>query len=1380
MSSAVEQHHDERREAIPARIDNLPPAKRELLQKLLALRGVEWKQSSALSPRPRPENIPASFAQQRLWVLHQLSRSNPAYNMPEAVRFLGPLNTTVLEQSLNEIVRRHEVLRTTFKTIGDGPVQIIAPVQAANISELDLSRLPPAEREAEAARLTASEAVRPFDLSSGPVLRVTLLRLAPEDQIILFTMHHIASDAWSMRVLVRELMALYTAFSNGQPSPLPELPIQYADYAIWQREWSQQPEFAKQLDYWKQRLAGAPATLDLPTDRPRPAVVGSKGAVQRFALTTELSASLISLARQENCTLFMLLLAAFQVLLHRYTGQPDVVVGTPMAGRNRTEIEDLIGFFVNTLVLRTNLAGDPTFRELLPLVSDVVLGAVAHQDLPFEKLVEELQPERDMSRTPLFQVMFALQNIRSEPLSLQNLKLIPAGAAGIIAKFELTLFMSETNGEIAGSFEYKTRLFDQSTIERMIGHFKQLLSSIAADPDQRLSDLSLLTTAERHELLISFNDTAKEYPRDLCIHQLFEQQALRNAAAVAVAFNNERLTYRELNGHANQLARHLRKLGVGPESLVAILMRNSLEMVIALLGVLKAGGAYVPLDPSNPRERLESVLAEADVSVVLTLERFRDLAPVENAICLDTEWKCFDGLADENLSSTTQPENLAYVIYTSGSTGKPKGAMIPHRGLVNYLSWCTNQYSVAAGYGSPVHSPLAFDLTVTSLFAPLLAGGTVELLDEENAVDSLGQSLRAKRDFSLVKITPTHLELLRHVFSDGAVPGTKAFIIGGEALLGEQISFWRQHAPGTRLINEYGPTETVVGCCIYEVGATTSNSGAVPIGQPIANTQLYLLDKQMQPVPVGVTGELYIGGVGLARGYLKRPDATAENFLPNPFGALPGQRLYRTGDLARFLPEGNLEYLGRIDNQVKIRGFRIELREVESTLAQHPAVREAVATVREDTIGDKRLVAYVTLAPDHRPATAELRLYLRDKLPSYMVPSAIVVLDALPLTTNGKIDYAALPAPDISREQLKNSFIAPRNMLELRVAEMWEEILNVRPIGMTDNFFDLGGHSILGLRLMARVQQEFDLDLPLATLFEGGTVLDLVSTIYRRSVRRQTHLVTLEKGGSGPPVFFMHPIGGGVVCYAFLARRLGADHPVYALAALEVDDPHETVESMAAAYIEEMKSVQPHGPYLLGGWSFGASLAFETARQLSAQGEEIGLLAIMDNEAPGVANERLQAEPVDEDDPVVLVRQLEIFANRKDRLPIDEEYLRQLDADAQLLYVMDIAKEAHIMPPELNPTQVKRSLRNLKTRIHAARNYSPTPYAGKITLFRCSNVIPRYQAFLEADPTWGWQNMSSLPVDLHIVSGSHESMVTEPDVEVLAEKLRACIASVNG
>lgn len=1354
--------------SIPARITNLSPQKRELLEKLLAIKGVELKQTATLSRRERPASVPLSFAQQRLWVLHQLDPGNPSYNMPEAVRFVGPLNTAIFGKSLDEIVRRHEVLCTTFRTTEHGAEQIVAPAQPVNVSHLDLSTLPEAEREAEAARLTAEEAMRPFDLANGPVLRVTLLRLAPEDQIILFTMHHIASDVWSMGVLVKELMALYGAFAEGRPSPLPELPIQYADYAIWQHEWSQQPDHAEQLEYWKKHLRGAPATLDLPADRPRPAVMSFHGAVQRLALPSHVSASLLSLSRQENCTLFMTLLAAFQTLLHRYTGQVDLVVGTPMAGRNRSEIEGLIGFFVNTLVLRTDLTRNPSFKALLARVREVALGAAAHQDLPFEKLVEELQPERDLSRTPLFQVMFALQNVRTETLALQDLQVVHAGATPAIAKFDLTLFTSEANGEIGGTFEYNTDLFDDATISRMIEHFQRLLEGIAANPDQRLSDLPLLTDAERHELLVKFNDTAAEYPHELCIHQLLEQQALNSPATIAVSYKNERLTYEELNARANQLAHHLRSLGVGPEVPVAILMTRSIEMVVALLGVLKAGGAYLPLDPSNPRERLAAVLDEAQVSIVLTQEQLG-------------EWERFSHLDNENLHCSARPENLAYVIFTSGSTGKPKGAMIPHRGLVNYLSWCTKHYSVADGQGAPVHSPLGFDLTVTSLLAPLLAGRTVELLPEEEGVESLGHSLRAQRDFSLVKITPVHLEVLRHMFADGSVPGTRAFIIGGEALFNEHTSFWQHRAPGTRLINEYGPTEAVVGCCIYEVPEGSSNSGAVPIGRPIANAQLYLLDNEMQPVATGVTGELYIGGDGLARGYLNRPDATAEKFVPHPFATNQGERLYKTGDLARFLGDGNLEYLGRIDNQVKIRGFRIELGEVESVLVQHPAVQETVVTIREDVPGDKRLVAYVTPATaEQPPALTEIRLYLREKLPAYMVPSAIVVLDALPLTTNGKIDHQSLPAPDETRSDRANSFVAPRNLMELQLAEMWEEILNVRPIGLTDNFFDLGGHSILGLRLMARIQKQFDLDLPLATLFEGATVEHLASIIRQRTIAEPTHLVNLQQGGSRQPIFFMHPIGGGIVCYAYVARRLATDRPVYALAAYERDDPHERVESMAAAYIEEMRRVQPHGPYLLGGWSFGGFVALEIARQLSAMGEEIGLLAILDCEAPGLADEWQDGEqPVDEDDPMVLARQLELIANRKDALQIDEQHLRQLSYDEQLLYIMELAKAAHIMPPELNLVQVKRSIRNLTTRVHAGRNYLPPVFPGKITLFRCTDVIARYQPFLETDPTWGWKNISSQPIDLHLIPGAHETIVVEPNVQVLAERLEACIASLE-
>ncbi|HEX7317731.1 MAG TPA: amino acid adenylation domain-containing protein [Pyrinomonadaceae bacterium] len=1379
MSSSINQHKG----TLPERITNLSPEKRELLERLLRQKGMAAPADAAIAPRERSARPPLSFAQQRLWVLHQLDPANASYNMPEAVRLTGPLKAETLELSLNEVLRRHEVLRTTFETTADGPVQVIAPTLALELPLLDLSELPAREREAETRRLAAEEAARPFDLARGPVLRAALLRLAPEEHVLLFNVHHIASDVWSMGVLVREVMALYNAFSRGAASPLPELPIQYADFAVWQRRRLRGAELEKQLSYWRRQLADAPAVLELPTDRVRPAVQSSRGASLSFGLTRELSASLLQLARQENCTPFMLLLAAFNTLLHRYTGQADIVVGTPMAGRNRSETEGLIGFFVNTLVLRTDLSGDPSFRQLLTRVREASLGAAAHQDLPFEKLVEELAPERDLSRSPLFQVMFALQNVKLESPALSELQLTHAGEAPQIAKFDLTLFMSESDGELGGSLEYNTDLFDAASIERMAAHFEQLLMSVAADPDRRVSALEILPAGEREALLVKYNETATAYPRGVCAHELFERQAVETPDAVAVSFKDERLTYAELNQRANQLARRLRGMGVGPDVLVGVLVERSPEMPVALLGVLKAGGAYLPLDASQPRERLALVLSDARVRVLVTQESFREVLSGHDdvrLVCLDSERDALDGLDAENLAPLARPENLAYVIYTSGSTGVPKGAMIPHQGLVNYLSWCVGAYAVSEGQGAPVHSPIGFDLTVTSLFAPLLAGRETRLLPEDEGVEGLGRALREGHDFSLVKITPAHLEVLRHLVpSEVAAGRTNSFIIGGEALLGEHISFWRQHAPATRLINEYGPTETVVGCCVYEVPRGATYTGAVPIGRPIANTRLYVLDRHMRPVPTMVSGELYIGGDGLARGYLNRPTATADKFVPDPFSTEPGARLYRTGDLCRFLPDGEMEYLGRIDHQVKIRGFRIELGEVETALGRHPSVREAVAAVREDVPGDKRLVAYVVAEPGRLPTLGELRRDLKDRLPGYMMPSALVVLDELPLTPNGKVDQRRLPAPAGAGTRDRETYIAPRNLTELALVEIWEEVLNYRPVGVNDDFFDLGGHSVLALRVVAQIEKLYGLDLPLSTFFEGGTVEHFATLIRLRAQTKQTHLVRLQAGGTGRPIFFMHPIGGGIVCYAYLARHLGAERPVYALAALEVDDPHESLEQMAVAYIEEMRGVQPHGPYLLSGWSFGAFLALEVARQLRALGEEVGLLAALDSEAPGLQDLWERGETGDEEDPVMLVRQLEIFANRVGSLKVDEEYLRQLGRDEQLLYIMDVAKEAHVMPRELNLTQVKRSLRNVKTRIRAGQVYNPPAYDGKVTLFRCERVIPLFQAYLEADPTWGWGRISSEPVEIHHVPGSHETMVVEPDVQALAHKLKLCIANLE-
>ena len=744
------------------------------------------------------------------------------------------------------------------------------------------------------------------------------------------------------------------------------------------------------------------------------------------------------------------LLAAFQTLLHRYTGQDDIVVGSPIANRNRIEIEGLIGFFVNTLVLRTDHSGNPAFREVLRRVRETALEAYAHQDLPFEKLVEELRPDRDLSRSPLFQAMFVFQNAPVGELNCKGLNVSPMRMAGETTKFDLTLSVNEGAPGLRAGLQYRTDLFDDATITRFLGHFKMLLEGIVANPEQRISDLPILNEAERHQLLVEWNETKRDYPKDKCIHELFEEQVKRTPETVAVVFEDQQLTYRELNSQANQLAHYLKKLGVGPEALVGICVERSLEMIVGLLGILKAGGAYVPLDPGYPKERLGFMLEDARVGVLLTQQGVVAELPGHQArvIYLDGDWGEIAQESEENPNSEITGENLAYVIYTSGSTGIPKGVMILHRGLVNYLSWATLAYGVAAGQGAPVHSSIGFDLTITSLFTPLLAGQRVELLAEDGDVEALSSRLRKESDYSLIKITPAHLELVgQELPADKLAHRTRALVIGGEALTFEKLGLWSAHVPEIRLINEYGPTETVVGCCFYEVAPGNLRSGPVPIGRPIGNTQIYILGTYFAPVPIGVIGEIHIGGDGLARGYINRTEATKEKFIANPFSRDPDSRLYKTGDLARYLPDGNIEFLGRIDNQVKLRGYRIELGEIEAVLGQHPMVQSSVVVVREDTPGDKRLVAYVVGQQGESFDAAEIRKYLKQKLPEYMIPSAFVLLDELPLTPNGKVDRKALPAPDQDRPELGNIYQAPRTPMEEALATIWSELLKVDKVG---------------------------------------------------------------------------------------------------------------------------------------------------------------------------------------------------------------------------------------------------------------------------------------------------------------------------------------------
>ena len=1040
----------------------------------------------------RTENIPLSFAQQRLWFLDQMEPGNPLYNIAGAVRLKGSLDIAAFEQSFNEIVRRHEALRTTFQTIDGQAVQEIAPTLQLALPILDWRQLE--EQETEVLRLAEDEAQQPFDLATGPLIRITLVRLADTEYVAILTMHHIVSDAWSLGVFVRELSTLYEAFSTGQPSTLPELPIQYPDFAAWQRQWLQGEVLDFQLSYWRKQLGGNLPVLQLPTDRPRPRVQTFRGARYSFSLDSQLTKALQQLSQQEEVTLFMTLLAAFKTLLYRYTFQEDILVGSPIANRNRTETEQLIGFFINTLVLRTDFSGNPTFKELLKRIGQITWDAYEHQDLPFEKLVEELQPERDLSYSPLFQVKFMLQNAPQENLKLPGLTLSFIDLKNSTAKLDLSLDMSETASGLEGSFEYNTDLFDEATIARMADHFCSLLSGIVANPEQPIAQLPLLTAAEQQQILFKWNDTQTEYPENLCFHQLFEAQVEQTPNAVAVVFQDRQLTYEELNRRANQVAHYLQKLGVKPEFKVGLCVERSPEMIIGLLGILKAGGAYLPLDPTYPQERLEFMLSDSQVNILLTTHSLKSQLPQlpSKVICLDT-----DDLTKEsptNLDSKVTVDNLAYLIYTSGSTGTPKGVLVTHEGLVNLTQDKIKTCQVKANNRILQFFSLSFDASIPEIVMALGSGAALYLGTQNDLLPGQGL-LEFLRQHAITHVTLTPSALA--VLPTTELPDLQMVLVGGEAPTPELISQWSK---GRLFINAYGPTETTVNASMVEC---ENGQGLLPTVRPSANKQLYILDPNLQPVPIGVPGELHIAGVGLARGYLNRPQKTAETFIPNPFSHEPRSRLYKTGDLACYLSDGRIRLLGRLDHQVKIRGFRIELGEIEALLTQYPGIRESVVIAREDQPGDKRLVAYIVTDSVHYLKISDLRHFIAEKLPKYAIPSAFVILDALPLNPNGKVDRFALPAPDITRPELESVFVAPGTATERTLAEIFAGVLEIEQVGIYDNFFELGGHSLLATKLVAQLLKTFKVEVTVVDLFEASTVAALAERMKKMQTLEQ-------------------------------------------------------------------------------------------------------------------------------------------------------------------------------------------------------------------------------------------------------------------------------------
>lgn len=1196
--------------ALKARLGQLTSAQRAALSEKLG-RGEAHRQSAPVPLVTCPARaqagsgplvVPASHAQRRMWFLHSYAPDSPAYNTAKLFRLHGPLDGAVLERALQALTARHETLRTTFELRGTEVMQVVARHAEFRLETTDLSGLAEAEREAQMARLAEEWSRRAFDLERGPLWRAWLVRLGAEEHALAAVVHHIVFDGWSLGVFCRELGSLYGSLVAGWQLELPELRVQYADFAHWQERFLSGQVLSRLSGYWQRKLQDAPPALDLPADRPRPSVESLRGANRNFTLSRALRAELATLAQREEVTLFMVLLAAFKVLLCRHAQQEDVTVGVPFANRNPRETEALIGCFLNTLPLRTGLAGDPTFAELLQRVKQTVLEAHDHAELPFESLVQLLPTGRDLSRSPWFQYFFQLRNVPRERIEAGPVRSEMAALLTGTAKFTISLHVDEQDGELACDWEYDTALFDAETIDRMAARWETLLRGIVAQSQSRIAALPLLADDE-HRLLAEWNRMESEFPRERCVHHLFEEQAARTPEAVAVVFGAQRLTYRELNAQAEELARHLCKIDVRPEMPVGVCMERSIEMVVALLGVLKAGGAYVPLDPLFPLERLAYIIANSGSRVVLTQATLRERLPATGLELV---------FLDATLPATStgpvalhpvKSDQLAYVIYTSGSTGRPKGVEIQHGAVVNFLCDMRGRLGLTASDALLAVTSICFDISVLELFLPLTIGARVVVCADAGKSDGIALAAELKSHaISCLQATPASWRMLLNSGWRGDAQ-LKA-LCGGEALAEDLAAALLPRC--RELWNLYGPTETT----IWSTAALIRPGKPVHIGRPLANTQLHILDPRGQPAPIGVPGELFIGGVGLARGYRNRPELTAERFIPCPAGLGDG-RLYRTGDTCRWRADGQVEFLGRLDRQIKLRGYRIEPGEIEAVLRQCPGVREAVVVARED-----HLVAYVVT---ESAATTEVRLLreaLAQRLPGYMVPAAFVFLPALPLTPNGKLDLNALPRPEAQPAVAANALLEPKTLLEQRLVELWQRCLGTNDVSPEDDFFELGGHSLLAARLRMDIGQLTGQPVPIAMLFHAPTPRKLALWLAEnRSLPPWTSLVPLKPTGCAPPVFFVHGLGGLVSGFLGLARRLPPDQPAYGLQAVGLDGQiagPDTIEGMAAHYVREMISLQPEGPYYLVGYSAGGLIAYEMARQLQFDGRQVAMLALFD------------------------------------------------------------------------------------------------------------------------------------------------------------------------
>jgi amino acid adenylation domain-containing protein len=1363
----------------------LSAAKRHLLEK--ALKGELSRSPTGRSriPRhPRGAPIPLSFPQQHLWFLTQLAAGMPVFNEPITIHRLGSLDVAALAQAFVEIIRRHEAWRTTFEFVDGEPVQLVhaAPATFA-LPLVDLRSIPEDQREAEALRLAAVDAQRPFDLARGPLLRATLVRLEEDEHRLFLTLHHIIFDGVSIyNVLLPELTTLYEAFASGRSSPLPEPEIQYADFAAWQRRQLTEDALSARLAYWRRQLAGAPEMLELPADRSRPPVNMFRGAHLPFALSRDLTESLRALAQGEGATLFMTLLATFQTLLLRYTGQEDVVMGVITAGRDRAEIERLLGFFLNTVVLRADLSGNPSFRELLVRAKETLLEALANE-VPFEQLVRQLAPRRDPSRYPLFQALFSL-----EPL----LEALPPGwrltqmdihtGAG---KFDLSLELDDRPEGIIGRFIYNTDLFESATVARMSAHWQTLLAAIVADPDRPLSRLPVLTDSERVAQRLARNavgprNSFLEFRREEIEQSItgrFEEQARRHGSRTAVQTRTRCWNYQRLAEETDRVAQTLWELDrEGGGDRIALLFEQDAPMIAAILGSLKAGKTYVPLDPSYPAERLSYMLEDSGAAVILTNDRNFSIASSlgKEKYSVENLDRRRPGSCASPSPTQTGPDAAAYILYTSGSTGRPKGVLQNHRNVLHHIRAYTNSLHLRAEDRLTLLGSYSFDAAVMDIFGTLLNGAELCLWDlKTQGVAGLAQWLD-REQITVLHAVPTVFRAFAASLTERQkFSAVRLVVLGGEEVHRGDVELYRRHfAEDCLFVNGLGPTESTVALQYFLDHRTEIHRSTVPVGYAVDDTEIVLLDSQGRATEL--CGEVGIRSRYVALGYWRKPELTQAVFLPDPAGQ--ARRIYRTGDLGRRLPDGAIQFLGRKGSRVKLRGHRIELGEIEETLVKHVSVREAVVVLGEEIPGDQRLLAYLVSDSKQTPGIEDLRSFLEDKLPDFMIPSSIIWLDSLPLTPNGKLDRAALPLPGLRRPLFERGSVSPRNAIEAKLVRIFERVLEVRPVGVTDNFFDLGGHSLLAVRLLTQIEKATGKRLPLSTLFKAQTVEEIAARLVNGGgLSAWSFLVAIQPGGSRPPFFCVHTIGGHALEYRELAHRLGSDQPFYALQALGLDGKQPAltrVEAMAACYVKEIRQVQPTGPYSVGGYSFGGKVAFEMARQLRAAGQKVALVALIDsyNFPPPPSRTGSHAAVKDIG---FLWRRLRWHAGVLSRLE-PKAMLRYFRAKAVTAFRWVRAKSEAYFEPVRFP--VPRAVRGVKAaNRQASRRYDPGPYEGRVVLFRASD----WRLTGRDDPYLGWGQVCSGGLEVIEVDGDHDGVISEPQVRTLAHELAALLRGLG-